>query len=74
MKYFSWLQHHEEVPMNPLLENYVSLNMDPRVKIWDDDALQKIEEYIQKYPDNAEAIADLLNRQEHLQKAYRFVG
>lgn len=72
--YFCWLQHHEKVPMNPLLENYVSLKMDPRVKMWDGDDLRKIEEQIREDPENAEAIANLLDRQEHLKKAYRFVA
>ena len=72
--YLCWLQHHEKVPMNPLLENYVCLKMDPRVKMWDGDDLRKIEEQIREDPENAEAIANLLDRQEHLKKTYRFVS
>ena len=60
--------------MNPLLENYVCLKMDPRVKIWDGDYLRKIEEQIRKDPENAEAIANLYYRQKQLEKTYRFVS
>ena len=61
------------MPMNELLENYVTLKKDPRVIEHDDDVLRSLEEQLRVDPDDAVAITALTDRQQKLQTAYRSV-
>ena len=57
--------------MNVFLENYITLKEDPRVSKYDDAFLRSLEERLLGNPDEKQTIAELIDRQEKLLKAYR---
>ena len=64
---------HVKVPMNALLENYVTLKKDPRVIEHDNDVLRSLEEKLRENPNDAVAVAALTLAQQKLMAAYRSV-
>ena len=59
--------------MNAQLKNFVTLKQDPRVSMHDNAELRSLEEQLRKNPDDCDAIAGLIDRQNKLFLAYRFV-
>ena len=59
--------------MNEQLEKFVTLKQDPRVSTHDNAELRSFEEQLRKNPDDEDAIAGLIDRQQKLFQAYRFV-
>ena len=59
--------------MNEQLEKFVTLKQDPRVSTHDNAELRSLEEQLRKNPDDADAIAGLIDKQQKLFQAYRFV-
>ena len=59
--------------MNETLEKFVTLKEDPRVSTHDNAELRSLEEQLRKNPDDEDAIAGLIDKQQKLLQAYRFV-
>ena len=57
--------------MNSILQNYVTLKEDPRVREYDNGVLRSLEKRLLENPDDANAIVGLADLQEKIAKAYR---
>lgn len=55
------------------LKKFITLEQDPRVSAHDNAELRSLEEQLRQNPDDEDAIDGLINRQEELFHAYRFV-